>query len=84
MTGHDMTEYRVARLCDRLAHEDLAELGVRVEARGAGVTVRGSVASPECRAEVLRIAAEELDGLDWHEDVTVCRPGPPARPEELS
>lgn len=84
MTSHEMVEYRIAHLLDRLAREDLAELGVRVEARGAGVLVRGSVSSPDCRAEVLRFAAEELAGLDWREDVTVCRPGPPDHSEELS
>ncbi|MER5731540.1 hypothetical protein ABT084_24950 [Streptomyces sp. NPDC002138] len=78
-----MTEYRIGRLYDRLAREDLAELGVRIEAHGAGAMVRGTVASAEYRAEVLRIAAEELAGLEWREDVTVCRPGPPDHSEEL-
>ncbi len=84
MTSQENVEYRIAHLLDRLASEDLAELGVRIEPRGAGVLVRGSVSSPECRAEVLRFAAEELAGLDWREDVTVCRPGPPDHSEELS
>ncbi|MET9699897.1 hypothetical protein ABZY31_23640 [Streptomyces sp. NPDC006529] len=83
MTGREQTEYRIGRLYDRLAREDLAELGVRVEVHGAGAMVRGSVTSPECRAEVLRIAAEELAGVEWREDVTVCRPVPPDHSEEL-
>ncbi|MFI7356051.1 hypothetical protein ACIBTP_19150 [Streptomyces avidinii] len=84
MTSIDLIEYRIEHLRERLAGEEIAELGVRVEARGAGVLVRGGVSSGECRAEVLRIAQEELVGIPWREDVTVCCPGPPDRSEELS
>ncbi|MFJ3520492.1 MULTISPECIES: hypothetical protein [unclassified Streptomyces] len=83
MTSTDLIEYRVEHLRERLAREEIAELGVRVEARGAGVLVRGGVSSEECRAEILRIAGEELAGLPWREDVTVCCPSPPDRSEEL-
>ena len=84
MTSHDMVEYRIEHLRDRLAREDIAELGVRIEARGSGAVISGSVTSPECRAEVLRLVAEELAGLDWQEDLMVSRSAPPGRAEELS
>ncbi len=83
MTSIDLIEYRIEHLRERLAGEEISELGVRVEARGAGVLVRGSVSSGECRAEVLRIAQEELVGVPWREDVTVCCPSPPDRSEDL-
>ncbi|MFD6877173.1 MULTISPECIES: hypothetical protein [unclassified Streptomyces] len=84
MTSHDMVEYRIEHLRDRLAREDIAELGVRIEARGSRAVISGSVTSPECRAEVLRLVAEELAGLDWQEDIMVSRHAPPGRAEELS
>ncbi|MET9604836.1 hypothetical protein ABZZ17_07175 [Streptomyces sp. NPDC006512] len=84
MTAHERVEYRIEHLRDRMAREDLAELGVRVEARGSGAVISGSVSSPECRAEVLRLAAEELAGLEWREDITISRSAPPGRAEELS
>ncbi|KJY42439.1 MULTISPECIES: BON domain-containing protein [unclassified Streptomyces] len=83
MTSTEFIEYRLEHLRDRLAREEISELGVRVEARGAGALVRGSVNSADCRAAVLRIAGEELAGVLWHEDVTVSCPGPPDHSEEL-
>ncbi|MFD6974501.1 hypothetical protein [Streptomyces sp. NPDC059979] len=84
MTAVENIEYRIAHLRDRLAHEDIAELGVRVEARGARAMIWGSVTGPESRAAVLRIAAEELAGVPWHEDLTVHHIGPPDHAEVLS
>ncbi len=84
MTAVENIEYRIAHLRDRLAREDIAELGVRVEARGAWAMIWGSVTGPESRAAVLRIAAEELAGVPWHEDLTVNRVGPPDHAEVLS
>ncbi|MGW6983989.1 hypothetical protein ACWGE1_31870 [Streptomyces sp. NPDC054932] len=83
MTSTDLIEYRIEHLRERLAREEIAELGVRIEARGAGVLVRGGVSSDECRVEVLRITAEELVGVPWREDITVCCPNPPDRSEVL-
>ncbi|MEU9374366.1 hypothetical protein AB0D94_11415 [Streptomyces sp. NPDC048255] len=80
----EIVEYRMEHLRERLAREDIAELGVRVELRGGRAVVLGSVAAEEIRAAVLRIAAEELAGLDWSEDLTVTRSGPPDHTEELS
>ncbi|MFJ8159920.1 hypothetical protein ACIRBY_03210 [Streptomyces sp. NPDC096136] len=85
MTTREPTppEYRAQHLRDRLAHEDVAELGVRVEPRGSTVIVWGPVSSPECRETVLRLAAEVLDPLVWHHDLTVVSTRPPDREEDL-
>ncbi|WP_030761809.1 BON domain-containing protein [Streptomyces sp. NRRL F-2664] len=84
MTAVENLDYRVEHLRDRLAREDVAELGVRVEARGAWVMVWGVVADDAARAAVLRIAGEELEGVPWHDDLTVHRVGPPGPAEVLS
>ncbi|MFD7258253.1 hypothetical protein [Streptomyces sp. NPDC059874] len=84
MTSTEITEYRIEHLLDRLAREDTAELGVRVETHGARAVVRGCVPDEQCRTAVLRIAGEELAGLDWYEDLTVSHPRPPDHAEELS
>lgn len=84
MTSTDIIEYRLEHLRDRLAREEISELGVRIEARGTGALVWGSVSSAECRATVLRIAEEELAGVPWHEDITVNCPDPPDHSEALS
>ncbi|MET9962452.1 hypothetical protein ABZ128_25885 [Streptomyces sp. NPDC006326] len=84
MTADDIIEYRIAHLLERLAREDVAELGLRIEARGTHTLISGCVSSADTRAEILRIAREELAGLAWHEDLTVNRADPPGRAEELS
>lgn len=56
MTGTGITEYRIEHLRDRLAREDTAELGVRVETHGSRAVVRGRVPDEQCRTAVLRIA----------------------------
>ncbi|MEU9145536.1 hypothetical protein [Streptomyces sp. NPDC048349] len=84
MTSGDNIEYRVEHLRERLAREDISELGVRIEVRGAGALIWGNVSGADTRAAVLRIAAEELAGVRWQEDLTVNRVGPPDHAEELS
>ncbi|WP_149181916.1 hypothetical protein [Streptomyces sp. TRM49041] len=84
MSAADTAEYRIAHLRDRLASEDIAELGVRIEQRGAGIMLYGTVSSPACRDEILRIAQEELAGLPLHEDLVVAGTDAPTHPEELS
>lgn len=42
-------EYRLAHLRERLAAEELGELGVRLEVRGQAVLVTGTVPSAGCR-----------------------------------
>ncbi|WP_426361746.1 hypothetical protein [Streptomyces sp. E-08] len=79
--GH---EYRIARFRDRLAREDVAELGVRVEVRGEAVLLTGTLPTAGLRAEILRLADAELAGIPVRADLRVACADPPERPEELS
>lgn len=83
MTATGITEYRIEHLRGRLAREDTAELGVRVEMHGSRAVVRGCVPDEQCKSAVLRIAGEELAGLDWYDDLTVSHPRPPDHSEDL-
>ncbi|CAL9661172.1 BON domain-containing protein [Streptomyces sp. enrichment culture] len=76
-------EYRVAHLQERLAAEELGELGVRAEIRAGAVAVTGTVPSARCRETVLRVAREELAGLTVHTDVVVAETSSPDHAEEL-
>ncbi|WP_203602652.1 BON domain-containing protein [Streptomyces coelicoflavus] len=76
-------EYRVAHLQERLAAEELGELGVRAEFRAGAVAVTGTVPSARCRETVLRLAREELAGLTVHTDVVVAETDRPDHAEEL-
>ncbi|MEU0117905.1 hypothetical protein ABZ137_30480 [Streptomyces bobili] len=76
-------EYRVAHLHDRLAAEELAELGVRAEVRAGAVVVTGTVPSAECRETLLRTVHEELAGLAVHTDVLVAETASPDHAEDL-
>ncbi|MFJ6071270.1 BON domain-containing protein [Streptomyces sp. NPDC093065] len=76
-------EYRVAHLQERLAAEELGELGVRAEIRAGTVAVTGTVPSARCRETVLRVAREELAGLTVHTDVVVAGTARPDHAEEL-
>ncbi|MFD9335057.1 BON domain-containing protein [Streptomyces sp. NPDC060028] len=77
--------YRIEHLRDRLAREEISELGVRIEMRGSGILLWGTVTTPACRDAILRIAAQELAGLPWRQDLQVGGVQPPHhRPEELS
>ncbi|MEU9981907.1 hypothetical protein [Streptomyces sp. NPDC050856] len=84
MSAADTAEYRIAHLRDRLASEDIAELGIRIEQRGTAVMLYGTVSSPACREEILRIAEEELSGLPLRADLVVVCGDAPDHPEELS
>ncbi|MDX6361714.1 BON domain-containing protein [Streptomyces sp. NPDC058274] len=77
-------EYRVAHLRDRLAADDLGELGVRIEVRSGAVALTGTVPSAHCRDEVLRITHEELAGLPVHCDLVVADATAPDHTEELA
>ncbi len=81
----DDTEYRIERLRHRLAHGETAELGLRIEARANAVVVYGTVATSECREEIVRLVQEELAGLPVRLDVTVAPAPADAKPrvEEL-
>lgn len=76
-------EYRVAHLHDRLAAEELGELGVRAEIRAGAIALTGTVPSAACRESVLRIAREELAGLTVHTDIVVAETTRPDHAEEL-
>jgi hypothetical protein len=77
-------EYRVAHLRDRLAAEELGELGVRAEIRAGAVVVTGTVPSAQCRETLLRTVDEALAGLAVHTDVVVAENTSPNHAEELS
>ncbi|MFH7595678.1 hypothetical protein WDV06_11330 [Streptomyces racemochromogenes] len=77
MNTDGILEYRIGHLRDRLAREDAAELGLLVEAHGTRAVLRGRVADEEARRAVLHAAGEELAGLDWYADLTVCQARPP-------
>lgn len=76
-------EYRVAHLRDRLAAEELGELGVRSELRAGAVVVSGTVPSVQCRETLLRTVREELAGISVHTDVVVAQTASPEHAEDL-
>ncbi|WP_406163140.1 BON domain-containing protein [Streptomyces sp. NBC_00882] len=76
-------EYRIAHLRDRLAAEELGELGIRAEVRAGAVVISGTVPSAQCRETVLRTVHEELAGLTVHTDVVVAENVTPDHAEEL-
>ncbi|MCX5232516.1 BON domain-containing protein [Streptomyces sp. NPDC006553] len=77
-------EYRLARVRDRLAGDDVAELGVRVELRGDAVLLSGTVPTAARRDEILRLARIELAGLTVLDDLASASGDAPERMEELS
>jgi hypothetical protein len=77
-------EYRIAALEARLAAGALGELGMRVESRGAVVTVTGTVPTAQCREELLGAVHEELAGLAVHTDIHVAEVAPPDHAEDLT
>ncbi|KJS63307.1 BON domain-containing protein [Streptomyces rubellomurinus] len=83
MSGADDTEYRLAHLRDRLADDEVGELGLRIELHGARVTVRGTVPNERRRAAVERIVNEALAGLTVHTDIALVDGRPPTGVEDL-
>ncbi|GGM15264.1 hypothetical protein GCM10010129_69350 [Streptomyces fumigatiscleroticus] len=79
----DNVEYRVAHLRERLAAEELGELGVRTEVRAGAILVTGTVPSAQCRDTLLRVVHEELAGLTVHSDLVVAETTRPDHAEEL-
>lgn len=78
------TEYRIAHLEERLARSDLAELGMRIEARGDAVHITGTASTAADRAAILRIAAAELPGVAVRADIALADVTAPEHSEELS
>ncbi|MFG2867074.1 hypothetical protein [Streptomyces sp. NPDC048338] len=83
-TGAHEDDYRIARLCERLAGDPVAEQGVRVEQRGDAVLLSGTVPTAARRDEILRLAHAELAGFTVHADLAVSCADAPDRMEELS
>ncbi|GGT37585.1 BON domain-containing protein [Streptomyces kurssanovii] len=83
MKEPEASEYRIARLRERLADEEISELGVQIDMRGGYVHLWGTVSTTACRSEILRIAETELGGLPVRADLTVACATAPERPEEL-
>lgn len=79
----DDTEYRLAHLCDRLADDEIGELGLRIELHGSRITVRGTVPTEQRRAAVEGIVTEALAGLVVHTDIALADGSPPAGEEDL-
>ncbi|MDQ0955524.1 hypothetical protein QFZ24_009447 [Streptomyces phaeochromogenes] len=77
-------EYRIAGLEARLAAGELGELGMRIEMRGAAVTVRGTVPTADCREELLRAVGQELAGLVVYTDILIAEVAPPDHSEDLT
>jgi hypothetical protein len=77
-------EYCVAHLQERLARDDPAELGMRIEARGDTVHISGTVSTASCREEILRLAVEELPDIPVRADIALAEATAPDHPEELS
>ncbi|MFB7908350.1 hypothetical protein ACFC1T_18125 [Kitasatospora sp. NPDC056076] len=83
MNGTEDTEYRIAHLSQRLAEDEVGELGLRIELHGAHVAVAGTVATEKRRAAVERIIAEALAGLVVHTDIALADNRPPEEAEDL-
>ncbi|MFH9347720.1 BON domain-containing protein [Kitasatospora sp. NPDC017646] len=82
-TGSEDTEYRLAHLRDRLADDEVGELGLRIELHGTHVTVSGTVPNERRRAAVERIVGEVLDGLKVYTDIALADGRPPTGAEDL-
>ncbi|MWA09380.1 hypothetical protein [Streptomyces sp. BA2] len=84
MNDQAHADYRIAHLKERLAAEELGELGIRIENRGSSVMVAGTVPTAHCREELLRTVHEEMAGLTVHFDIVVADSSAPDHPEELA
>ncbi|MFD7445429.1 BON domain-containing protein [Streptomyces sp. NPDC059909] len=80
---HGEGAYRIARLRERLAGDDIAELGIRIDERGGAVLLSGTVATAAHRDDILRIAAEELGSTPVRSDLVIASAEAPDRSEEL-
>lgn len=80
----DHPEHLANDLHELLA-ETVAELGVRADVAGTSITLYGSVATAERRAEVERVVRDALPGfdVDCRVDVVADHLRPPAEEERL-
>ena len=84
MTAAETLEYRVAHLRERLAREEVAELGVQVEVRAGGVHLTGTVPTSNCRDLIVRVAREEMPDLPVTSDLVIADASAPDHAEELA
>jgi hypothetical protein len=77
-------QYAIARISRALAEDPrTAELGVEVSVDGETVALRGEVACPARRAEVLAVVRENADGRVLRDDLRVADVREPVEHEEL-
>jgi hypothetical protein len=81
MTAAD--DYFIERLRCRLAGDEVAELGVRVEERGGAVVLSGMVADAVSRDAIMRIAEGESDGSPVVCDLRITSAAAPDHAEDL-
>ncbi|WP_432044195.1 BON domain-containing protein [Streptomyces cadmiisoli] len=81
MTADDA--YFIEHLRRRLAGDEVAELGVRVEERGGAVVVSGTVSDAVSRDAIMRIAEEESDGSPVLCELRITSAAAPDHAEEL-
>ncbi|MDX2853509.1 BON domain-containing protein [Streptomyces sp. PA03-3a] len=75
--------YFIERLRRRLADDEVAELGVRVEERGGAVVLSGSVPDAPALAAVVRIAEDESGSTPVVCDLRITGAEAPDHAEEL-
>ena len=85
MSEHDAAERAqlVTRIRDALARGE-GELGIQVWVDGASVTLRGVVQTNERKWRIETLSRMVSQGLSVVNEITVCPPGSPAAPENLS
>ncbi|BFV60216.1 BON domain-containing protein [Kitasatospora sp. CMC57] len=83
MTASLEPEYRLARLQQRLAAGEIAELGIRAEFRAGTVLIKASVPTADCRERLLTAVAEELGGVPVHLDIAVTDHSAPVGAEDI-
>ncbi|MDX2650379.1 BON domain-containing protein [Streptomyces sp. PA03-1a] len=81
MTAAD--DYLIERLRRRLAGDEVAELGVRVEERGGAVVLSGTVSDAMSRDAIMRIAGEVSGGSPVVCDLRITSSAAPDHAEDL-
>jgi hypothetical protein len=83
-TGHEPTEYVVARIQEALILDDrLAEQGLDVVAVNERIVVRGKIATDERRAAALELVRRLAGGREIVDDVDVLPVATRTEPEVL-
>jgi osmotically-inducible protein OsmY len=83
--GEQVPHYLVQRVREALAHDpEVSELEIKVKVYGRKVYLSGTVATPERRDAITRIAGEVLPEHEVHNETTVGPLGAPGEAERLS